>query len=103
MSNRKELEDKIYRAKKDIELAQQAINKHDRECLHIWSESIRDYIHHKGYTSPGDTPGTMGIDFRGACYIEPSNEKRWKRICQKCGKVEYTKRIEEIKTEKPKW
>lgn len=73
------------------------------QCGHSWGDPIPDHIYHEGYTCPGDAPGTMGVDFRGPCYVSPRTEKQWKRVCKKCGKVEYTKSIQTETVEKPKF
>jgi hypothetical protein len=45
----------------------------------------------------------MGGNWRGPCYVPAYTEKRWKRVCKKCGKVEYTQQTEKHTTETPKW
>lgn len=62
-------------------------------CKHQFGETIPDHIYHEAYTIPGDPPGTMGVDWRGPCHVNASTEKRWKRICDYCGKTEYTQNI----------
>ncbi len=58
-------------------------------CRHDWIVTP-DHIYHESYTIPGDAPGTMGVDWRGPCHVPASTEKRWKRECRICGKVEHT-------------
>lgn len=101
MNRRKELEKKIANAELDIKEAEEALTRIDKECRHLWGETVSDPIHHEGYTLQGDPPGTMGIDWRGPCYIPATTKARWKRVCQKCGKVEYTTGFEEVK--RPRW
>ena len=73
------------------------------ECPHRWSDPIYDPIYKPGYTDPGDPPGTMGVDWRGPCYISAKTIPRWKKICSLCGKEEWTTRTEEVVTKKPIW
>jgi len=73
----------------------------ERECPHQWGEVIYDPIKYPGYHSPGDPPGTMGVDRRLPSYVEPSTTPRWTRTCEVCGKVEITTRTqEEVKVKK---
>jgi len=74
-----------------------------RDCPHKWTAPIAVHIYHKGYTIPGDPPGTMGVDWRGSCYVEPKTEKRWKRTCTVCGHIEYTFNVEQRVEEVPKF
>ena len=90
--------DETAKLRKEIETSAQNLeNKKkrllqiERECRHSWGEVTPDHIYHKAYTIPGDPPGTMGVDWRGPCYVPAETEKRWKRVCKICGKVEYTK------------
>lgn len=103
--NRQKLVDDINKKKRELELAESALAKADRNCGHVWGDAVAAHIRHEGYTIPGDPPGTMGVDHRGPTYVSPRTEKRWKRVCQKCGKVEYTSRVaKETKViEKPRW
>ncbi len=60
-------------------------------CPHDW-DTRYDPIHHKGYTVPGDPPGTMGVDWQPSRYIPAHDVDRWIRICKRCGKIEETRR-----------
>jgi len=70
--------------------AQRQLAEIDRTCPHEWGEITPDHIHHKGFYSPGDAPGTMGVDRQLPLHVPAKTEHRWKRVCEKCGKVEYT-------------
>lgn len=96
-TQRKEIEEleRRLKAKRD------ALTHAERICQHQWSEPQPDHIYREGYTDPGDTPGTMGVDFRGPCYIPPQTTKRWKRTCALCGKIEHTSQVTKIVTERP--
>jgi hypothetical protein len=60
-------------------------------CKHTFGEIKYTPIVTEGYTSPGDPPGTMGIDWRGPCYVPGTTTKEWTRVCTTCGKVEKTR------------
>lgn len=64
----------------------------ERSCGHVWEQIKYDPINYPAHTSPGDPPGTMGVDWRGPTFIPASTTKQWSRTCQKCGKVETTQR-----------
>ncbi len=68
-------------------------------CPHQWGEVIADHIYNEAYTIPGDPPGTMGIDWRGPCYVPAETIERWKRVCKICGKIEYTSQKEQVRVE----
>ncbi len=67
----------------------------ERSCNHQWGpvRDVGEYI--EGYTIPGDAPGTMGVDWRGPCYVPGRTIPKWERTCAKCGKVETTSRVTE--------
>jgi hypothetical protein len=70
--------------------SREELNAAIKNCSHKWGPVEPDFIHEGGYTIPGDPPGTMGVDWRGPCYVEPKTTKRWKRTCQVCGEVQHT-------------
>ena len=72
-----------------------------RSCNHRWGAVTPDHIYHKGYTIPGDPPGTMGVDWRGPCDVAAKTDFRWKRVCQECGEIQYTTRTTETITKTP--
>jgi hypothetical protein len=74
-----------------------------RDCPHKWTTPIADHIYHKGYTIPGDPPGTMGVDWRGPVDVPSKTEKRWKRTCTVCGHVEFTSKVEQRIEEFPRF
>lgn len=69
-------------------------------CPHEWGNPVYDPI---VTYDPGDPPGTMGVDWRPGGFVEGTEEKRWSRTCARCGKVEYTSRVTEIVTTKPRF
>lgn len=86
-----------------LDAAQEALKKIEGSCDHGWSPTRPDDIHHKGYHDPGDPPGTMGVDRRLSMDVPAKTIKRWKRVCLKCGKTEYTQRTDKQTVETPKW
>jgi hypothetical protein len=72
-----------------------------RTCPHTWGDAVYDPIIREAYTVPGDPPGTMGVDWRGPSYVPRQETKRWKRICSKCGTVQYTQRCTQKATDVP--
>ena len=83
--------------------AQQELNSLEAQCNHKYGEVVYDPIHHEAYTAPGDPPGTMGVDWRGPCYVPAQTIPRWKRECGLCGKVNYTEEIRKELTVHPNW
>lgn len=103
IKKRARLEKEIKEYAEKLKRANNALSDIDFYCKHKWGKTENADIYHEGYLIPGDPVGTMGVDRQLPCNIPSSTEKRWKRVCEKCGKVDYTKRVEEVKTEKPKW
>lgn len=93
----------IANTDKDLSDLQRELNRLETDCKHIWSTPIADHIYHEGYNDQGDPEGTMGVDRRLPCYIPARTDKRWKRVCSECGKIEYTSRVNEHITETPKF
>ena len=102
----------IQKLRNDVEMKKESFTEAKKRldsiveaCQHEFGETIPDHIYHPAYTSPGDPPGTMGVDWRGPCHVNATTEKQWKRICDICGKVEYTQRIKkEVRVkELPEW
>jgi hypothetical protein len=96
----KERED-IKRLEDELKQKKASLLRAEQSCQHDWTSVVADHIYREGYTIPGDAPGTMGIDWRGPCYVPSSTEERWKRTCTKCGKVEHTTRTQEKVTHTP--
>ncbi len=100
---RKRLEKEMLDHSVGMKKAQQEISSINSNCSHSWGETEPDHVYHKAYTSPGDTPGTMGVDFRGPCHVPARTDHRWKRVCEKCGKVEKTTATKTTTTETPRF
>ncbi|MBI4918712.1 hypothetical protein HY837_02190 [archaeon] len=99
----KQLRDKFERSKKEFDSTKEDLERVVNSCKHQFGKTIPDHIHYPAYTIPGDPPGTMGVDRRGPCYVDAKTEKRWKRICDVCGKVEYTSTVKQKIEELPEW
>ncbi len=98
------LRNKLERTKLDFEKATRELEIYEKSCKHDYVEKYNP-IYHPSMTLPGDPPGTMGVDWRGPCYVPARTEERWERECTLCGKVEYTDRFIEDKkiTKKASW
>ena len=83
--------------------AQRALEEAEAQCNHQWGDVTPDHIYEDGYTIPGDPPGTMGVDWRPACHVQPKTTFRWKRVCRVCGKEEHTSRTKELVTHTPEF
>lgn len=100
----KNLRERFASLTTEVERAQAELQRYEASCNHQWSETVYDPIYHKAYTIPGDPPGTMGVDWRGPCYVPAETIDRWKRECKRCGLVEYTEGETQTVTKKvPKW
>lgn len=99
----KKLRDRIAELQFEMKIAENNLDHIVQNCNHAFDKTIYDPIHTPAYTIPGDMPGTMGVDFRGPCYVEAKTEKRWRRECTRCGKIEYTTNVKQNITEEPNW
>lgn len=64
-------------------------------CRHEWGPIKYDPVIRPAYRDPGDTPGTMGVDFRGPQYVPESRTDRWTRTCLLCDETEVTTSTED--------
>lgn len=80
----------------DLKRQLQSAEAEQKNCQHVWGETKYNPIYIPGYTDPGDPPGTMGIDWRGPFHYPSKTEKRWTRICKKCGYEAHTNREETV-------
>ncbi len=74
-----------------------------KSCQHKFGETIPDHTYREAYRIEGDKPGTMGSDWRGPLDVPAETELRWKRICDYCGKVEYTTQTKQKIEHLPDW
>lgn len=78
----------------EVSQLKRSIQNVELNCKHNWTEPVYAPIHHPAWTSPGDPPGTMGVDWRGPSSFEARTEDKWTRYCLNCGKEESTNRSE---------
>lgn len=83
--------------------AREAVAEMERKCAHDFGPTEYDPVHHEGYHDPGDPPGTMGVDRRLPFDVPPRTDKRWRRECRICGKIEYTTKTDKHVTETPRF
>jgi hypothetical protein len=103
IQKRDRLEREIKEYTRKLKKAQNALADIDRYCQHEWGETENADIYHRGYRTQGDPVGTMGIDRQLPMSVPSSTEKRWKRVCKKCAKIDYTKNVNKNVTETPRW
>ena len=98
--NRESLIDDISLKEERLQQAKRSLQQADEQCnggRHNWSHAKRDDKYTASYTIAGDPPGTMGVDWRGPCHVPAKTEKRWRRACKDCGKIEHTSRVDSAK------
>jgi hypothetical protein len=103
IQKRARLEREVKESKEKLRSANDALGALGRQCRHDWGETETAFIHHKGYQFQGDPPGTMGVDRQLPFYVQPKTDKRWKRVCKKCGETDYTTSIKKNVVETPNW
>jgi len=94
---------RLERAEMELRNAQNAVSSMEARCPHEWGDAVYDPVHHKGYRVEGDPPGTMGVDRMLPFHVPPRTDRRWRRECRVCGKVEYTARTDEHVSETPRF
>ncbi len=87
----------LKKAENEVQRLKSAITREENACQHSWTETYAPEVQ-EAYTDPGDPPGTMGVDWRGPCYVPRSETPRWKRVCGLCGKIEYSRSTREETT-----
>lgn len=97
------LEAEFEKARQQLEAGRSELRRLEATCPHQWSQPISAHIRHEGYTIPGDPPGTMGVDWRGPTDVPPRTEERWKRVCDVCGKEEFTSQTTSQTVRTPKF
>jgi len=112
-----DIRSKAKEAKWRLEGAQAELARMERDCEHnrnpsLFTQPKYDPIIHPGGYSPGDPPGTMGIDRQLPCSWPPcswpeTREDRWTSVqiatreCTRCGKVETTTQTKEHVSKTP--
>jgi hypothetical protein len=97
------LRKKIIDLQKESEQAKDKLRSLENNCRHDFGKTVYVPEYYPGYMSPGDPPGTMGVDRQLPMYISAKTIKKWERKCKICGKTETTKRIKEISIEEPEF
>ena len=85
----------INRLERELGAARSRIRAMERLCSHQWSEPEYTPDIRESFTTPGDPPGTMGIDRQLPCHIPRQETPKWTRTCQSCGTSETTTRTTE--------
>lgn len=97
----KTLRERVEKLSTEFKDAERELKVYVLNCRHVYGSVKYDPIYHKAYTSPGDPPGTMGIDWRGPVHVPAETKKRWTRECQICGEVEITTKVRKTFEENP--
>ncbi|HWP61378.1 MAG TPA: hypothetical protein VN495_02145 [Candidatus Paceibacterota bacterium] len=95
------LRGEIADLERDLRIKKSALEHTQGNCNHRWGEVVYDPKVRAGYTSPGDPPGTMGIDWRGPTYVPREETPRWRRTCGSCDLTQYTENTTEHVTKNP--
>lgn len=91
------LRKRIIVAQGELDALKEKLDHIKKACPHAWPEEAEDCSYTKpGYIIPGDEPGTMGVDWRGPVLVDSKTVRRWRRVCQLCGKAEETERSRRI-------
>lgn len=98
-----DLRTKVEQLKKQLSEAEEGLEGLVRTCQHKFSETVYNPIYTPAYTSPGDPPGTMGVDWQGPVYVESKTEDRWSRTCNSCGEKQYTTQVKKEIKKIPAW
>jgi len=97
------LRESAAEAKEKYNNADAKLENYIKRCQHNFSETVYEPIYTPRYTSPGDPPGTMGIDWRGPVFVPSKTEDRWKKECSLCGLVRYTQCFNKVEKKEPRW
>ena len=92
---------RIVTLERELASAKANLSHLEFACSHAFGSPVSDPIIRKGYTEPGDAPGTMGIDHRSSFYVPEERTPRWTRTCGLCGKVEETRETTKEVSESP--
>jgi len=101
MENVHELEQLRRQAEREQEKFATRIKAIQETCRHTWGEVKYTPDIQEAYTIPGDAPGTMGVDWRGPCYVPRKEIPKWTRVCKHCDKMEVTTKIRQEVTRIP--
>jgi len=101
--NAQELRRRVAHLRGELRTAERDLDNFVRNCDHQWGETKYTPDIRKAYTTQGDPPGTMGIDWQGPCHVPREVTKKWTRTCELCGHVDTTTRTTEHVTETPRF
>ena len=96
MLTSQEIRIKIDELSKRLEDFKHQLNLNEANCGHghthqNWSDAVRDDIVCPGGICRGTSSGAMGDNSQLSFPYPEIRTKRWKRICNLCGYVQYTK------------
>ena len=99
---------RVNAARDALEIAQRQYDKAKSDlaqivnsCKHEWNETKYVPVYEKGYTFPGDPPGTMGVDWQGPCHVPSKTIPEWSRTCKLCGHTQTTRNTKPEKVSGP--
>jgi len=97
------LETIVETARRKLAEAERNLKVSRKECRHVWDDPKGKYTPdvREAYTTPGDLPGTMGVDFRGPCHVPRQETPKWTRTCTVCGHQAVTTQAKESVTKRP--
>lgn len=94
---------RIANLERELASSKATLSRLEFACSHAFGSPVSDPIIRRGYTEPGDAPGTMGIDWRPSFYVPEQRTPRWTRTCSLCGKVEETRETTKTVSETPRF
>jgi hypothetical protein len=96
-----ELEREIAQHEQALTRARGELSRIRAACRHPWPAPVYTPQYIEGYTTPGDPPGTMGIDWRGPVHVPSKTIPKWTRTCPECGLTQVTERTQDHVTKSP--
>lgn len=99
----KQLREKLEETRKELNKLEKSIEELSRYCKHKFGATTYDPIITPAYHLSGDPPGTMGVDWQGPMDVPEHVEKRWSRVCEYCGEIEYTTNTKQKIEYLPDW
>ena len=95
--------ERVMAAERELQAARWFLDAVESDCNHDWSDPVYTPDVWEAYTTDGDPPGTLGIDWRGPVHVPRQETPKWTRTCRGCGKTEATTRTTERITATPKF
>jgi hypothetical protein len=72
-------------------------------CIHHWGPTEYAPEIREAYRTPGDTPGTMGIDWQPPVDVPRQETPMWTRRCLNCDLAQTTHQTNEHVTKTPRF